>query len=159
MRFGNLRRKIATSRRKLPLPRTWHIRLELRYLERVFQYHLNKANTWDEKQEIYGELDLEKAPLLDELEVIASNGLRREAKRLRVDVRLRDDVDKKLSQYNIDKIYLTPAGFSKVRSAIRAEKKARNAKWAELRAWLTLIFALLGAVAGIFSAWTKLIAN
>ena len=158
MRFGNLRRKIATSRRKLPLPRTWHIRLELRYLERVFQYHLNKANARTEKQDIYGELDLEKAPLLDELEVIASRRLLRKAKRLRVDVRLQDDVDRKFSQY-IGGTYLTPAGFSKVRSAIRAERKSRNAAWVELRAWLPLIFALLGAVAGIFSAWTKFIAN
>ena len=158
MRFGNLRRKIATSRRKLPLPRTWHIRLELRYLERVSQHYLDKANTQAEKQDIYGERDLEKAPLLDELEFIASRRLLRKAKRLRVDVRLQNEMDRKLSQY-IGKTYLTQAGFSKVRAAIRTEKKARNAAWAELRAWLTLIFALLGAVAGIFSAWTKFIAN
>ncbi len=87
--------------------------------------------------------------------------LLRKAERLRVDVGPENNVEKKWSPYIGDTggHYLAAMGFSKVRAAIRDERKARNASWAELRAWLTLLFALLGAVAGMFSAWTKFVTN
>lgn len=165
MRFNNSRRKITTFRKKLPLPHAWHICLDLRRLDRACQYHLNKATTQAEKEEIYAELvDYEREPLVDQREAIASRRLLRRAEQLHLDVGLKNlenNVEKKWSPYIGDTsgYYLTPMGFSKVRAAIGDERKARNAAWAELRAWLTLIFALLGAVAGMFSAWTKFVTN
>lgn len=136
--------------RKFPLPQAWRVRLELRSLYRVYGRLESKAKTEQERQDLLGEMFAQTDPLEEELEVIFTHHLLKKASWLHVpvpDSKIGDQTGRGENWIRgyTGKYYLTPTGVPKVREEIRKERKAR---WENFRAWLTLLFAFLGAVAG-----------
>ena len=146
--------------RKFPLPQTWRLRLELRSLSRFYGRLRSKAKTEQERQDLLGEMFSQTDPLEEELKAIFTHRLLKKASRLHVpvpDSQIDDQTGRGenwICGYT-GKYYLTPKGVSKVREEIRKEQKARWERWENLRAWLTLIFSLIGAAAGLIAALKK----
>jgi hypothetical protein len=156
LRLVNFRKRVL---RTLPIPRLKKIAIERRLAEAIFRYELQEARN---AQETSGRLAsvqtnhrYEMEMLSEEEEDIRSQAVIAEARRLDIALPPRpfeddDNEDWQGGQYFYSQT-LSQAGRTKLREAIRKERKDRHEGKAWWLAWLTPIIAVGGIIATILT--------
>ena len=158
-RMQRLRRRISRFRKKLPLSRTWHLRMSLQSTDRFYRQLAAEAKGDKERQqEVFGEWSHVAGEIEEELEEIFTKRLVKKARRWYVPIPPhpygRDTYeDENWERGHATGIwYLKPEGVSKVRNLMREEKKWRRDY---LIGWVGPLIGLIGALTGLISVWLR----
>lgn len=153
------RGRFARFVEKRLLPRMWVLWRESRRVDRLYRQEMKaleaKKAPWEERESLRSQWAADAFEIQEEIRSHETWQLLRVASRLHVPVPKRpygredDPGDENWEQESPGTWYLTPAGYSKVRNAIREERRARREAFL---AWLPLIAAisgLIGILAGL----------
>jgi hypothetical protein len=140
---------IVRIRRKLPLPRAWHLRRDLRHINKVYvRFMTNAAGL--EREQLAVEWEEEKTLIDERRRGLETERLQKIADRFYVPLPLRTSENWEHGPTRI--WYLTPEGAEKVRRAIYEERKRRKEIWIP---WIAAMVGVLGALTGLILASAK----
>jgi len=136
-------------RRKLPLPRAWHLRRDIRYINKIYVRFIANA-TGQEREQLASEWAFERTLIDERHRGLETERLQKTADRFYVPLPL-------LPSDNWERgptgtWYLTPEGAEKVRRAIYEERKQRQEIWVP---WIAAAVGVIGALTGLILALEK----
>lgn len=140
---------LVRFRRQLPLPRAWHLRRDVRYINKIYVRFIANA-TGQEREQLAAEWALERTLIDERHRGIETERLQRAADRFYVPLPV-------LASDNWERgptgtWYLTPEGAEQVRRAIYEERKRRQEIWVP---WIAAAVGVIGTLTGLILALTK----
>jgi hypothetical protein len=140
---------LVRFRRKLPLPRAWHLRRDVRHINKIYVRFIANA-TGQEREQLTEEWAFEKTLVDERHRELETERLQHTADRFYVPLPLRSAEHWEKGPSGA--WYLTPAGAEKVRSAIHEERKRRQEIWVPR---LMAAIGVIGALTGLILALAK----
>ncbi|MBI3801526.1 MAG: hypothetical protein HY268_31720 [Deltaproteobacteria bacterium] len=133
-------------RRKLPLPRAWHLRRDVRHINKIYVRFIANA-TGQEREQLAAEWAFEKTLIDERHRGLETERLQRAADRFYVPLPLR--ASEQWEKGPTGTWYLTPEGAGQVRRAIYEERKRRQEIWVP---WIAAAVGVIGALTGLILA-------
>jgi hypothetical protein len=140
---------LVRFRRKLPLPRTWHLRRDVRHINKIYVRFIANA-TGQEREQLAAEWAFEKTLIDERHRRLETERLQKKADRFYVPLPL--PASAQWEKGPTGTWYLTPEGAEKVRRAIYEERKQRQQIWVP---WIAAAVGVIGALTGLILALTK----
>jgi len=140
---------LVRVRRQLPLPRAWHLRRDVRHINKIYVRFIANA-TGQEREHLAAEWAFERTLIDERHREMETERLQKKADRFYVPLPL-------LSSDNWERgptgtWSLTPEGAEKVRRAIYEERKRRQEIWVP---WIAAAVGVLGVLTGLILALEK----
>jgi len=140
---------IVRFRRMLPLPRTWHLRRDIRHINNIYVRFIANA-TGQEREHLAAEWAFERTLIDERHRGLETERLQKKADRFYVPLPLL--ASDKWERGPTGTWYLTPEGAEKVRRAIYEERKRRQDIWVP---WIAAAVGILGTLTGFILAVKK----
>jgi len=140
---------LVRFRRALPLPRAWHLRRDVRHINRIYVRFIANA-TGQEREHLAAEWALERTLIDERHRGLETERLQKKADRFYVPLPLL--ASDQWERGPTGTWYLTPAGAEKVRIAIYEERKRRQEIWMP---WIAAAIGILGTATGLILALAK----
>ena len=145
-----LGRYTTRLRRKLPLPRAWHLRMDLHRIDKIYAPLVANA-TGQEREQLDSAWAFERILIDEEHQGIVTERLQKKANRLLIPTPLISS-DNWERGPNTGIWYLTSEGASRVRRAIHEERKRRQEIWLP---GLAVVVGVISAFIGLVLALKK----
>jgi hypothetical protein len=131
---------------------TWMDKLSRSYDEEVAKIRASGVDH-DELNRIAHERHFEQRVAEDELNRLTSRYYVRLANRLLIPIpEFKEEGGAWMESSVRGGYYMTPSALNELRTAIRAERKARREEWT---VWLSLAVGFIGSVTGLVAVWKK----
>jgi hypothetical protein len=140
---------LVRFRRQLPLPRAWHLRRDVRYINKIYVRFIANA-AGQEREQLALEWAFERTLIDERHRELETERLQKTADRFYVPLPVRSS--EHWERGPTGTWYLTPEGAEKVRKAIYEERKRRQEIWVP---WLAAAVGVIGALTGLILALTK----
>ncbi len=140
---------LVRFRRQLPLPRAWHLRRDVRHINKIYVRFIANA-TGQEREHLAAEWAFEKTLIDERHRGLETERLQKQADRFYVPLPLLSSDH--WERGPIGTWYLTPEGAAKVRSAIYEQRKRRQEIWVP---WIAATVGVIGVLTGLILALTK----
>jgi hypothetical protein len=140
---------LVRFRRKLPLPRAWHLRRDVRHINQLYVRFIANA-TGPEREHLMTEWAFEKTLIEERHRGLETERLQKRADRFYVPLPLRSA--EHWEQGPTGTWYLTSEGAEQVRGAIYEERKRRHEIWVP---WIAAAVGVIGALTGLILAVKK----
>jgi len=149
-RHRGLRGWLSRFRGKLPLPRAWHLRRDVRRIDRLYVSLIAHA-TGEERESLKAEWELEREAADEAQRGLVTEQLQKKATRLAVSLPLLSSAQWERG-FHTSLWYLVPEGTEQVRKAIHEERRRRREIWVP---WFTAVIGVLGTLTGLILAYKK----
>jgi len=140
---------LVRVRRQLPLPRAWHLRRDVRHINKIYVRFIANARG-QEREHLAAEWAFERTLIDERHRGLETERLQKQADRFYVPLPLL--ASDQWARGPTGMWYLTPEGAAQVRSVIYAERKRRQEIWIP---WIAAAVGVIGTVTGLILALTK----
>jgi len=137
---------LVRFRRTLPLPRAWHVRRDIRHINKIYVRFIANA-TGQEREQLTAEWAFERTLVDERHRGLETERLQKKADRFYVPLPLLASDHWQKGPTGV--WYLTPDGAEKVRRAIYEERKQRQQIWMP---WIAAAVGVIGTLTGLILA-------